>query len=234
MTSSWCVNVLASKELLCRWSKEAITASTMLCKCVVPPALGDPLKIPEGPTCFFPHEDFICYEIPNQAMQSCRAITLKQGNNFHLSELQRAEGSIRCFCANCCAERSSLILRDALLLYPLCRVACDSSPSCTLIPHTGKWKCLARAIYWLGLDGKGTITQAEPEKDYAIRHPHWPKWKKLQDAGKHVVGCPLQEVYEGHGSLTWLGFFILISHRSWQPFLIPQSPGIFLTTCFVF
>lgn len=58
--------------------------------------------------------------------------------------------------------------------------------------------------------------------------------KKLQDAGKHVVGCPLQEMYEGHGSLTWLGFFILISHRSWQPFLIPQSPGIFLTTCFVF
>lgn len=26
--------------------------------------------------------------------------------------------------------------------------------------------------------------------------------KKLQDAGKHVVGCPLQEMYEGHGSLT--------------------------------
>lgn len=75
-----------------------------------------------------------------QAMQRCRAITLKQGNNFHLSEMQRAEGGIHCFCANCCAERSPLMLRDVLLLYPLCMGGCASFPSCTLIPHTGSGK----------------------------------------------------------------------------------------------
>lgn len=172
-----------------------------------------------------------------QAMQSCRAISLKQGNNFHLSELQRAEGSIHCFHANCCADRSPLMLRDALLLYPLCRGACASFPSCTPIPHTGKWKGLAWGIYWLGLNGKGKITHAEPEKGCAIRHPHLENGKnyKMQESmGWDVHSRKCMRDIESQCPLTWLRFFILISHRIWQPFLIPQSLCILLTTCFAF
>jgi len=42
MTPLWWVNLLAPEELLYRWGKEAIAACIVLCKYVIPSALGDP------------------------------------------------------------------------------------------------------------------------------------------------------------------------------------------------
>lgn len=105
MTLLWCVNLLAPEKLFCRWGKKAITRCILLCKDVIISAPGDPWGSLQILKCFFPLQwqpgSLVispCYESLSGA-EGCQAIILMWGNNFHLSELQRGEGRIRCCCA---------------------------------------------------------------------------------------------------------------------------------------
>lgn len=151
------------------------------------------------------------------------------GNNFHLLELQRAEGSIHCCCANCWAKRSFFTPRKALLLYPLRKGACVSSLDCNT--HPMNWDVEGSVL-------SNKLSQSGWKRDNHIgwareilcwQTPSFPQMAKLEDAGKHGVGCPFQGMARGlriTGFIYLAGIFTLISCRSFWHLTSFSNPPV--------